>query len=67
MTSRRVAVNNAFVDRFIDKRNRREQHLGSAAFISAGDRGAKLLDRGAEFTTIAPIYVLAFPSLTNAL
>jgi len=66
VTSRSVLMNNALIDRFVDKRDRRGQELGRTALIACGNCRTELLDRSAELTAVASVDRVAFCGLTDA-
>ncbi len=67
ITRRRVFMQNAFVDSFVNCRNRRRQQFLTLIFIARGYRRAKFLDLRPQITAIAAIYGAAFFILSDAL
>ena len=64
---RRVSVQNSFIDRFIDGRNRRRQKILAGLFIACRERRTKFFDLRAKTAFVAGIYGVALFVLSDAL
>jgi hypothetical protein len=60
-------MNNSFVDRFIDQRDRRAQEIAARLFVGASHGYAELFDLRSQFTAAAPVYLIARSVLPDPL
>lgn len=66
IASSRIPVDKPFVNRLIDKRNRRIQQLTAGTRIAGSDRRTKLFDLRSKLAAVAAIDLVAFGCLSNA-
>ena len=64
---RSVSVQNSFIDRFIDGRNRRRQKILTRLFVACRERRTELFDLRAKTAFVAGINGIALDCLSDAL
>ncbi len=63
---RRVAVQNPFINRFINRRNGRRQQFHALCFVAGGQSRTKFFDLRSQIAAVATVDGATFFVLTNA-
>ena len=61
-----ILMDQTFVHRFVDKRNRRTKRIRAKLLVAVSDRRAKALDLSAKFAAIAAIDQIPLRGLSNS-
>ena len=64
---RRILVDQALIDRFVDQGNCRKKEFGASGFITARNGCSQFLDRCSKFAAVAAIDLFAFCVLPHPL
>ena len=65
ISGRRVFVDNALIDRLVDKRDCRIKQLLAVALIVRGQSCSQFFDLRSQFASVAPIDLVTLEVLTN--